>query len=60
MDICFGCGDEGNYGKKIKECKNCNEDHITSSRVCPIWIMEKEIQEVKLKEVMFIKKQRIS
>ena len=49
-DTCFKCGEEGHDGKscqKSPKCKNCKGDHMASSKQCPIWIKEKEIQKVK-------------
>ena len=41
-------------------CKYCKRDHMASSKHCPIWIKEKEIQKVKIKEEVPIQKQRKS
>ncbi|XP_062616032.1 uncharacterized protein LOC134277735 [Saccostrea cucullata] len=49
-DTCFRCGEEGHDGKgcqKDLKCKNCKGDHMASSKQCPIWLKEKEIQKVK-------------
>jgi hypothetical protein len=49
-EACFRCGEEDHDGKschKEHKCKNCKGDHMASSKKCPIWIKEKEIQKVK-------------
>ncbi|XP_056009963.1 uncharacterized protein LOC130051670 [Ostrea edulis] len=49
-EACFRCGEEGHDGKgcpKEHKCKNCKGDHMASSKQCPIWIKEKEIQKIK-------------
>ena len=49
-EACFRCGEEGHDGKnchKEHKCRNCKGDHMASSKKCPIWMKEKEIQKVK-------------
>ncbi|XP_061190460.1 uncharacterized protein LOC133198380 [Saccostrea echinata] len=49
-DACFRCGEEGHDGKgcqKDPKCKNCKGDHMASSKQCPVWQKEKNIQKVK-------------
>ncbi|XP_062598685.1 uncharacterized protein LOC134260118, partial [Saccostrea cucullata] len=49
-ETCFKCGEEGHDGKgcqKTPNCKNCKGEHMASSKQCPLWIKEKEIQKVK-------------
>ena len=44
-------GREGHDGGECTSeslcCVNCKGDHFSSSKTCPIWILEKEIQRVK-------------
>ena len=48
---CWKCGDEGHDGSDCssekKCCVNCKGEHYSSSKTCPVWIKEKEIQKVK-------------
>ena len=48
---CWKCGKEGHDGSECSSetlcCVNCKGDHCSSSKACPIWIREKEIQRVK-------------
>ena len=48
---CWKCGCEGHDGSECTSettcCLNCKGDHYASSKSCPIWIQEKEIQRVK-------------
>ena len=48
---CWKCGSEGHDGSDCsaenKCCVNCKGDHCSSSKSCPVWIIEKEIQRVK-------------
>ena len=48
---CWKCGSEGHDGSDCsaenKCCVNCKGDHYSSSKSCPVWIIEKEIQRVK-------------
>ncbi|XP_061170354.1 uncharacterized protein LOC133179670 [Saccostrea echinata] len=49
-ETCFRCGEEGHDGKTCQndpKCKNCKGEHMSSSKQCPIWKKEKEIQKVK-------------
>jgi hypothetical protein len=52
-ETCFRCGEEGHDGKNCNrehKCRNCKGDHMASSKKCPIWIKEKEIQKVKIEK----------
>ena len=48
---CWKCGSEGHDGGDCTSettcCHNCKGDHFASSKSCPVWIQEKEIQRVK-------------
>ena len=48
---CWKCGQEGHDGSECSSdsicCVNCKGDHFSSSKNCPVWIHEKEIQRVK-------------
>ena len=48
---CWKCGCEGHDGSECSSettcCLNCKGDHYASSKSCPVWIQEKEIQRVK-------------
>ena len=48
---CWKCGSEGHDGSECTSettsCLNCKGDHYASSKSCPVWIQEKEIQRVK-------------
>ena len=48
---CWKCGKVGHDGGDCKSetvcCLNCNGDHFASSKSCPIWQQEKDIQRVK-------------
>ena len=48
---CWKCGEEGHDGSdcasETVSCLNCKGDHFASSKSCPVWIQEKEIQRVK-------------
>ncbi|XP_062590939.1 uncharacterized protein LOC134252467 [Saccostrea cucullata] len=49
-EVCFRCGEEGHDGKGCQndpKCKNCKGGHMASSKQCPMWKREKEIQKVK-------------
>ena len=48
---CWKCGSEGHDGSECTAettcCLNCKGDHCASSKACPIWIQEKDIQRIK-------------
>ena len=48
---CWKCGREGHDGSECTAettcCLNCKGDHCASSKSCPIWIQEKDIQRIK-------------
>ena len=48
---CWKCGSEGHDGSdctaETTRCLNCKGDHCASSKSCPIWIQEKDIQRIK-------------
>lgn len=50
--LCTNCGEEGHGPScnKTAKCSNCKADHPSSSKDCPLWIKEKEIQRVKCTE----------
>ena len=48
-EICHKCSEvqhEGDCEKPLK-CRNCNGAHSASSKDCPKWILEKEVQKIK-------------
>jgi hypothetical protein len=48
--ICGRCGEKGHSNEfcmKAENCANCSGNHMASSRDCPKWKQEKEIQKVK-------------
>ena len=48
---CSKCGCEGHDGSDCHSetlcCVNCKGEHFSSSKSCPVWTLEKEIQRVK-------------
>ena len=48
---CRKCGCEGHDGSDCHSetlcCVNCKGEHFSSSKSCPVWTLEKEIQRVK-------------
>ena len=48
---CWKCGREGHDGSGCDSetlcCVNCKGEHYSSSKTCPVWTLEKEIQRVK-------------
>ena len=48
---CWKCGCEGHDGSECHSetlcCVNCKGEHFSSSRTCPVWTLEKEIQRIK-------------
>ena len=48
---CWKCGGEGHDGSECTSetthCLNCKGGHCASSKSCPIWIQEKDIQRIK-------------
>ena len=54
---CWKCGSEGHDGSECTSettcCLNCKGDHYASSKSCPIWIQEKEIQRVKTEKCLW-------
>ena len=48
---CWKCGREGHDGSECDSetlcCVNCKGEHYSSSKTCPVWTLEKEIQRVK-------------
>ncbi|XP_061170361.1 uncharacterized protein LOC133179681 [Saccostrea echinata] len=52
-EACFKCGEEEHDGKscqKDPKSRNCKGGHMASSKHCPIWKKEKEIQKVKVEK----------
>ena len=48
---CFRCGESGHNGRDCEEgpkCRNCQGAHMASSKECPIWKTEKQIQQTKV------------
>ena len=46
--ICFRCGQDGHDNcQNPAKCTNCRGDHPATSKDCPVWKKEKEIQRVK-------------
>jgi len=53
--VCHRCGGkhtEENCNNAAK-CTNCSGPHGASSRVCPVWLREKEVQRVKAENISF-------
>ena len=48
---CWKCGCEGHDGSDCHSetlcCVNCKGEHFSSSKSCPVWTLEKEIQRIK-------------
>ena len=48
---CWKCGREGHDGSECDSetlcCVNCKGEHYSSSKTCPVWTLEKEIQRVQ-------------
>ena len=53
---CWKCGGEGHDGGECTSesscCVNCKGDHCSSSKNCPVWILEKDIQRVKAEKAI--------
>ena len=53
---CWKCGSEGHDGSECTSettsCLNCKGNHCASSKSCPVWIQEKEIQRVKTEKCL--------
>ena len=53
---CWKCGGEGHDGGECTSesscCVNCKGDHYSSSKNCPVWIVEKDIQRVKAEKAI--------
>ena len=53
---CWKCGCEGHDGSACTSesvcCVNCKGKHYSSSKECPVWILEKEIQRVKAEKTL--------
>ena len=53
---CWKCGCEGHDGSACTSesscCVNCKGSHYSSSKECPVWILEKEIQRVKAEKAL--------
>ena len=53
--VCAKCGKEGFCGVRSENCKgpincvNCGKDHPAYSNKCEVWLKEKEIMKLKLK-----------
>ena len=46
--ICFRCGQDGHDNcQNSAKCINCKGDHLATSKDCPVWKKEKEVQRVK-------------
>lgn len=48
--VCCTCGEDGHQliCTRPPKCCNCNGDHPASSKDCPVWIKEKEIQRIRV------------
>jgi hypothetical protein len=61
--VCARCGVAGHEMEKCNtspKCINCKGDHPAFSRTCPKWIMEKEIQTVRVKQsISYIEARRL-
>ena len=53
---CWKCGAEGHDGSdctaETTSCLNCKGNHCASSKSCPVWIQEKEIQRIKTEKCL--------
>ena len=53
---CWKCGREGHDCSECDSdtlcCVNCKGDHYSSSKSCPVWILEKEIQRIKTEKCL--------
>jgi len=62
--ICFRCGEkdhEGSICQADSKCVNCNGSHMSSSRDCPKWKEECEIQKIRTeKKVSFPEARRLA
>lgn len=59
---CVNCGEEkhGDQCKKTPKCSNCAGEHPSSSKDCPTWIKEKEIQKIKCtKKVSYLEARKL-
>ena len=51
--ICHRCGDDedshmsGDQCTRDAKCRNCGENHTSTSRLCPYWLKEKEVLRIK-------------
>lgn len=52
--VCCTCGEDGHelICTRPPKCCNCQGNHAASSRVCPVWIKEQEIQRVRVMKKM--------
>lgn len=51
--VCAKCGVEGHEFRNCNEtpkCFHCHQNHDTSDKTCPKWILEKKAMEIKSKE----------
>lgn len=48
--VCCTCGEDGHEPicTRPPKCCNCQGNHPASSKVCPVWIKEKEIQRIRV------------
>lgn len=48
--VCFRCGQRDHDGTTCQitqQCANCKGEHMASSKDCPMWTREKEVQKIK-------------
>ena len=60
---CFRCGQTGHDGLECQEphkCANCDGNHMATSRGCPLFLKEKEVQRLKTeKKLTYPEAQRL-
>ena len=53
--ICFRCGQDGHDNcQNPAKCINCKGDHPATSKDCPVWKKEKEVQRVKTENLTWL------
>jgi len=53
--VCHRCGGKHTeeYCNNAAKCTNCSGPHGASTRECPVWLREKEVQRVKAENISF-------